>query len=263
VRRLVRRRDSLDRHFERLRATADRERDDGTDLVLAHLRRDVAVAADAHVVDGNDDVVRLELVERRPVRVDGDHSGADGAQHDLLAVGLQGDRGGDLLGAAHVLKVDRASLPFADARRVYRARGVEIGALVQAAEQLLEPRCLAHDHVDEVDAAMLRVVAAGDDDERCDGVGLVGQEDVVVRPQRQQSDEDREADDAERHQPAGRDELHSRLLDMPPSTSTVVPLMYDARSEAMKQTTSPNSRGVPIRPSGICASSSGGGPLSP
>ena len=50
---------------------------------------------------------------------------------------------------------------------------------------------------------------------------------------------------------------------MPPSTWTVVPVTYAARCDARKQTTSPNSRGLPSRPSGICASSAGGGPSSP
>ena len=39
--------------------------------------------------------------------------------------------------------------------------------------------------------------------------------------------------------------LHSRPRETPPSTRTVVPVTYAARSEARKQTTSPNSRGVP------------------
>ena len=68
-----------------------------------------------------------------------------------------------------------------EARRDDLLRLVEVGALVQAAEQPLEQRRLAHDHVDEVDAAAVaRIVAAGDADERRDGMRAVGQEDVLA-----------------------------------------------------------------------------------
>ena len=52
------------------------------------------------------------------------------------------------------------SLRVADAGRIDVARRVQVGALVQAAEELLEHRRLADDHVDEVDAALGRVVPA-------------------------------------------------------------------------------------------------------
>ena len=73
------------------------------------------------------------------------------------------------------------ALVHARAGRPRRGR-VEVGAVVEAAEQPLEQRRLADDHVDEVDpAAVVRLVAARDLDERRDRVRLVGQEDVLVR----------------------------------------------------------------------------------
>jgi hypothetical protein len=96
---------------------------------------------------------------------------------------------------------------------------------VQAAEEPLEERCLAHDHVDEVDAARaLRVLAALDLDERSDGVRRVRQEDVVAGRQDPQHERDREQHAAGREQPARREDLHSNPRVMPPSTPTVVPL---------------------------------------
>ena len=77
------------------------------------------------------------------------------------------------------------------------------------------------------------------------------------------------ADDRNQHEAGderrrAREEApHRRPRDMPPSTRTVVPLTYEARADARKHTTSPNSRGVPSRPSGICVTSSAGGPPSP
>ena len=134
---------------------------------------------------------------------------------------------------------------------------------MQAAEELLEDRRLANDHVDEIDAALGRVVPAAHRHERRDRMRLVGQEDVLVRRDDVQRQRDGEQDDPQREEPAGGDALHRSPRELPPSTRTVVPVMYAARAEATKHTTSPNSRGLPSRPSGICASSSAGGPSGP
>ena len=59
--------------------------------------------------------------------------------------------------------VDLLLLGARDARRDDLGGRVEVGAALEAAEELLEQRRLADDHVDEVDAAaVVRVVAAGD-----------------------------------------------------------------------------------------------------
>src|SRR4051812_35915596 len=95
-------------------------------------------------------------------------------------------------------------------------------------------------------------------------MGLVGQEDVVVRRQDQERADDRDEREPGDECRRAREELSQRIpRDMPPSTMTVVPLTYAALAEARKHTTSPNSRGVPSRPTGICAISSDGGPSSP
>ena len=80
-------------------------------------------------------------------------AGADRAEDDLLPGGTQRDGGRDLLRAVHVLQIDPAALLLADARRVDGLGRVEVGAVVQAAEEPLEQRRLPHDDVDEVDAA--------------------------------------------------------------------------------------------------------------
>ena len=101
---------------------------------------------------------------------------------DLLAERPQRDGRGDLLRRPHLGRVHLILLRGGDAGRDDLVLRVEVGARVEAAEQLLEQRRLADDHVDEVDAAAARrVVAARDLDERRDRMGLVGQEDVVAR----------------------------------------------------------------------------------
>ena len=185
-------------------------------------------------------------------------------QDDLLPRRAQSDGGSDLLRALHVLQVDSAALLVVDPGRVDRGRRIEVGALVEAAEQALEERRLADDDVDVVDAAVGRVVAAGHRDVRRDGVGRVGQEHVLARRDEEQAEHDRDEREARDEQLAGREEpSHRSERAAPPSTWTVAPVMYAARSEARKQTTSPNSRGVPSRPSGICAISSAGRPAGP
>src|SRR5206468_10737080 len=112
--------------------------------------------------------------------------------------------------------------------------------------------------VDEVDPAAVGVRrrAAGDLHERRDGVRAVGQEDVAVR----REDPEREDDNGEQEQsePAearGAEPPHSRKRVRPPSTGMVAPVTYAAWSEARKQTTFAISLGVPRRRSGIGARS--------
>src|SRR5262249_40353250 len=111
--------------------------------------------------------------------------------------------------------------------------------------------------------APLRLVAALHGDEGGDRVCLVREEDVVARRDDQQREGDREQHQACDDETARAEGSHNKPREMPPSTRRGTPFTYDARLEARKHTTSPNSRGVPSRPSGICASSSGDGPSSP
>ena len=96
-----------------------------------------------------------------PVLDEGD-AGADGAEYDLLPGSAQRNGGRDLLRAVHVLQVDPAALLLADAGWVDGLGRVEVGAVVQAAEEALEQRRLPHDDVDEVDAPAGRVLPARD-----------------------------------------------------------------------------------------------------
>ncbi len=127
----------------------------------------------------------------------------------------------------HVLQVDAPALIVADARGVDGLCGIQVGALVQSAEQLLEDRRLANDHVHEVDAAFAlnRVLPVSHRDERRDRVRLVGQEDVLVGRRDVERQGDGEQDDPQHEEPAGGDELHRSPREPPPSTRTVVPLM--------------------------------------
>ena len=153
------------------------------------------------------------------------------------------------------MQVDPAPLLVVDPGRVDRGRRIEVGAFVEAAEQALEERCLADDDVDVVDASVGRVVAAGHRDVRRDGVRRVGQEHVLARRDEEQAEHDRDEREPRDEQLAGRKEpSHRSERAAPPSTWTVAPVMYAARSEARKQTTSPNSRGGRGRRSGMWAS---------
>ncbi len=135
---------------------------------------------------------------------------------------------------------------------------------MEAAEEALEKRRLPLENIDEEDATLGRVAAALERDERGDRMGRVGQEDVLVRREDHQRQHGGEQDEAGGDEPAGGQQaLHRSDRPAPPSTRTVVPFTYEARSEARKQTTSPNSRGLPSRPSGIWAISSAGGPSVP
>ena len=220
-------------------------------------------------VDGRDHIVRLELADRRLTRLDRVDERSGRLQHDSLAGGAQGDRCGDLLRAVHVLQVDPLALLLVDAGRVHRIGGIEVCALVQPAEEPFQDRRLPDDHVDEVDAALRRVVAAAEGDQWRDRVCAVGQEDVLVgADDARRHDHERQHERGESepdHEQAGRGEeaFHRSERAAPPSTWTVVPVMYEARSEARKQTTSPNSCARPRRRSGICSSCSGGGPSLP
>ena len=85
---------------------------------------------------------------------------------------------------------------------------------MQAAEQALEQRRLAHDDVDEVDAAAVgRIAAARDADERRDGMRLVGQEDVLARREPPQREEGDEQDEPDRQQPPRGEEPHRMSLE--------------------------------------------------
>ena len=96
---------------------------------------------------------------------------------------------------------------------------------MQAAEELLEDRRLAHDDVDEIDAALNWVMSALHRHERRDRMRLVGQEDVLVRREDVERERDGEQERPEREEPAGGDVLHTSPRELPPSTRTVVPVM--------------------------------------
>ena len=186
---------------------------------------DVLRAADASAVDGDDHVVGLQLPDRGLAVLDEGDTSADGPEDDLLARGTQRDGGRDLLRAVHVLQIDPAALLLADARRVDGLGRVEVGAVVQAAEEPLEQRRLPHDDVDEVDAPAGRVLAAGDGDEWRDRMGGVREEHVLAGRDDQQCERGREQHEPERKDAAGsQPALHSSDREMPPSTWTVVPV---------------------------------------
>src|SRR5581483_5131214 len=118
------------------------------------------------------------------------------------------------------------------------------------------------DDVDEVELPGLGGLGALHPYERRDRVGHVGKQDVLVRRD-EKEDQDRreqEHDDSAQHAPGCEESSQYRNRFRPPSTTRVCPVTYAARSEARKQTTSPNSRGVPQRPSPISSSCSSVGP---
>src|SRR5437899_2876603 len=147
---------------------------------------------------------------------------------------------------------------------------MESRPLTQAGKQLLEEACLLDLDCDVVDAAAVAVVAlALDGHVGRDGLGAVGEEDVLVRGRQIEEADDCEEDDARDQEPDGRENPGHRFRIRlaapvgqrrprvrPPSTGTTVPVTYDARSEARKQTTSATSRGRPKRRSGMTARSS-------
>src|SRR4051794_21608076 len=133
-------------------------------------------------------------------------------------------------------------LRLAAAGREDRARRVKVGSFVEPAEQLLVELRFSQQDVDVVDPPDGGVVAAGNVHERCNRMRGVGQEDVVVPRHDQQCAEDRYEHEPGDEGRGAREELsHRSPRDMPPSTTTVVPLTYAARAEARKHTTSPNS----------------------
>ena len=151
-----------------------------------------------------------QLPDRGLPVLDVGDAGADGTEDDLLARGAQRDGRGDLLRAVHVLQIDPAALLIADARRVDGLGRVEVGAVVQAAEEPLEQRRLPHDDVDEVDAAAGRVLAARDGDEWRDRMSRVGEEHVLAGRDDQQRERGREQHEPERQDAAGsQPALHS------------------------------------------------------
>ena len=178
---------------------------------------------------------------------------------DVVAELAQRDRGCDLLRAAHRLQVLAAALAEVRPGRHERLLGDEVGAvgprrrgeLSRAARPRARPRRRSRSR---------RAGAASRPRPRpcrraawpCRaGAGSCSR----AEPERAdgQRAEDQPADD----QPA---ELHCVPLVRPPSTPIAAPVTYEARSEARKQTTSPISRGVPRRPSGIVARSASVGP---
>ncbi len=91
---------------------------------------------------------------------------------------------------------------------------MEVGAVVQAAEQPLEQCRLANDHVDEVDAAaIVRIAPAGDLDERRHGVGAVGQEDVLLRREHPEREHGDEKDEPCRQEAGGGEKPHRMSLE--------------------------------------------------
>ena len=211
-------------------------------------------------VDSDDHVGRLDLAVGRRVRRDGDDQSALRLGDDLVAELAQRDRSSDLLRAIHLPEVLAAALLIARARRDDRVLGDDVGAVGTGEwQELLEHRRLPNDHVDVEDLAgrmrllALRPSRAGRAAWRCPEGGDSCRRGTAT-PRRQRSRRVRRprADD-----PKG---LHSRLRVSPPSTPMVVPETYPPRSDARKQTTSPTSRGVPRRRSGIVARSASVGP---
>ena len=107
-------------------------------------------------VDGDDHVGRLELPVGREPGLDLRDERAVLDRRDLLAERAERDGRRDLLRRPHLGGVHLILLRGRGPGRDDLVGRVEVGAGVEAAEQLLEQRRLADDHVDEVDAAAVR-----------------------------------------------------------------------------------------------------------
>ena len=126
------------------------------DLALARRSRYFARCCHALPVDGGDDVVGQELAVGGRSRLRRRRSGrrSDAPRPCARALSARPRRRSAASAACPPGRSCCAAALF-DAGRVDLARREEIGAVVQPAEEPLENRRLADDHVDEVDAAAL------------------------------------------------------------------------------------------------------------
>ena len=241
-------------------AGADLQADLVARLAAADEPSQIVRRLDGLSVHLDDHVRRLELARCRGVRGDRDHERARGVGADLEPQLAQSDGCGDLLRAIHLAQVLAASLLEVRAGRHDRLRRDELGAVgPERGHQLLEQRRLAQDHVDEVDPARVIVRLRSLDRHLVrERLGAVRQDQVAAR-----REEPRDRESGHEQQEPGLDEptrSQKRPRVRPPSTAIVAPVTYAARSEARKQTTSPSSRGAPMRRRGIVARSDSVGP---
>ena len=144
-----------DRELLLLAVAADREPDDVARLVLRHPVRDVRGRAHGRAVDADQDVADLQLSARRRFPA------GRRRPRRRWAVAFTFRPSARRATAAAICcervispQVDPAALLVVHARRDDAGRaGTSVGAVAEPGDQALEQRRLAHDHVDEVDAA--------------------------------------------------------------------------------------------------------------
>ena len=187
-----------------------------------------------------------------------------GSGNDVVPQLAQRNHRGGLLGPRHVRGVLAVALGVGLARRRENLLGDEGRALgPRERQELLEQADPTHEEVDVVDVALRVRLPAFDLDLVGERLGAIGDEEEVVGRKPPEHERRDEAEHAEHDRRAG-EALHGARYHRPrvsaPSTRTTVPLTYEARAEHRNAATSPISRVVPSRPSGMVARSSSVGP---
>ena len=196
--------------------------------------------------------------------VDARDEHAAGRRGHLVAERAECDDRRDLLRALHVLGVLPVALRVGrpvgrQCLRRNERRAVGSGER----EELLELADAPHEDVDVVDVALGVRPAALDLDLAGKRLGAVGHEEDSRRRGATRAGAPwprARSDRARRRCRRTASSRHYSPRVRAPSTSTTMPLTYEARSEQRKATTSPTSRVVPSRRSGIDARSSSVGP---
>src|SRR5215210_9340484 len=159
--------------------------------------QEVGACLNRLAVDGDDHVVRPQLPDRGRVRYEGVDEHADVLRLDVVPEPAERDRGRYLLRSCHRPELALAPSLLVHARWEQLLLGDERRALVDAREEALEQRRLAHVDRDEVDAAAVaRGLLALDLDERTDGPRPVREQEVVVRRKEEEARRDRDEDKA-------------------------------------------------------------------
>ena len=125
----------------------------------------------------------------------------------FLPSGAKRDGGSDLLRRSHLVVVHLILLRGRGTGRNDLVGRVEVGAVVEPSEELLEHRRLPDEHVDEVDPADIgAIVSARDLHELPDRVRLVRKEDVLVGRDEVERDEAGHDEADQRQHPSGGDD---------------------------------------------------------
>src|SRR5438105_6570843 len=140
-------RDRPQRDRPRLAAAADREAHLRADGLAAHQAGDVLGRADAGAVDREDHIARREVPCRRQAFLDREDPRAGRDGRHLRAERAHPHGGAVLLRESHLTLLELALLPLVQPGRHDRRGRVEGGPVVEPAEEALEERRLAHDHV--------------------------------------------------------------------------------------------------------------------